>query len=114
MSSKRIYVCRAGGGEGDREEEEEEEEEEELLPDRSEPSLSLLLDLLAERDRRAGFFFFLLIFRTEALDPLAFGGSMIISSGSISFAFPFKILVSKLFISLTCNVRASIDDWQEY
>ena len=51
MSSKRIYVCRAGGGEGDREEEEEEEEEEELLPDRSEPSLSLLLDLLAERDR---------------------------------------------------------------
>ena len=113
MSSKRIYVCRAGGGEGEREEEEEEEEEE-LLPDRSEPSLSLLLDLLAERDRRAGFFFFLLIFRTEALDPLAFGGSMIISSGSISFAFPFKILVSKLFISLTCNVRASIDDWQEY
>jgi len=50
MSSKRIYVCRAGGGEGKREEEEEEEEEE-LLPDRSEPSLSLLLDLLAERDR---------------------------------------------------------------
>jgi len=49
MSSKRIYVCRAGGGEGEREEEEEEEEE--LLPDRSEPSLSLLLDLLAERDR---------------------------------------------------------------
>ena len=49
MSSKRIYVCRAGEEEGDREEEEEEEEE--LLPDRSEPSLSLLLDLLAERDR---------------------------------------------------------------
>src|ERR1051325_2359937 len=66
------------------------------------------------RDRRASFFFFLLIFRTEALDPLAFGGSIIISSGSISFAFPFKILVSKLFISLTCNIRASIDDWQEY
>ena len=112
MSSKRIYVCRAGGGEGEREEEEEEEEEE-LLPDRSEPSLSLLLDLLAERDRRAGFFF-LFIFGTAALDPLAFGGSIIISSGSISFAFPFKILVSRLFISLTCNVRASIDDWQEY
>jgi len=63
MSSKRIYVCRAGGGE---EERKEEEEEEELLPDRSEPSLSLLLDLLAERDWRAGFFFFLLIFGTEA------------------------------------------------
>ena len=91
-----------------------EEEEEELLPDRSEPSLSLLLDLLAERDRRAGFFFFLLIFGTEALDPPAFGGSSIMSSGSISFALPFKILVSRLFISLTCNVRASIDDWQEY
>src|ERR1044072_2155878 len=103
MSSKRIYVFRAGGGEGDREEEEEEEEEEELLPDRSEPLLLLLLDLLAERDRRAGFFFFLLIFRIKALDPLAFGGSIIISSGSISFAFPFKILVSKLFISLTCH-----------
>src|SRR6185437_10059050 len=116
MSSKRIYVCRAGGGEGERKEEEEEEEEE-LLPDRSEPSLSLLLDLLdllAERDRRAGFFFFLFIFGTVALDPLTFGGSIIISSRSISFAFPFRILVSRLFISLTCNVRASIDDWQEY
>ena len=49
ISSKRIYICRAGGGEGEREEEEEEEEEE-LLPDRSEPSLSLPLDLLAEHD----------------------------------------------------------------
>jgi hypothetical protein len=83
------------------------EEEEELLPDRSEPSLSLLLDLLAERDRRAGFFFLIIFFA-------AFGGSMIISSGSISFALPFKIVWSKLFISFTCNVRASIDDWQEY
>ena len=60
-----MYACRAGEGEGEREGEGEEEEEE-LLPDRSEPSLSLLLDLLAERDRRAGFFFFLLIFETEA------------------------------------------------
>src|SRR5207245_182885 len=77
------------------------------------PSLSLLLDLLAERDRRASFFF-LLIFETEALDPSAFGGSSIMSSGSISFALPFKIVVSRLLISLTCNVRASIDDWQEY
>ena len=111
MSSKRIYVCRAGGGEGEREEEEEEEEE--LLPDRSESSLSLLLDLLAERDRRAGFFFFLLVFVT-ALGPPAFGGSRIMSSGSISFALPFKIVVSRLLISLTCNVKASIDDWQEY
>jgi len=45
-----MYDCRAGEGEGEREGEGEEEEEE-LLPDRSEPSLSLLLDLLAERDR---------------------------------------------------------------
>jgi hypothetical protein len=45
-----MYACRAGEGEGEREGEGEEEEEE-LLPDRSEPSLSLLLDLLAERDR---------------------------------------------------------------
>ena len=42
---------RGGEGEGEREGEGEEEEEEELLPDRSELSLSLLLDLLAERDR---------------------------------------------------------------
>src|SRR6185437_6204593 len=104
MSSKRIYVCRAGGGEGEREEEEEEEEEE-LLPDRSEPSLSLLLDLLAERDRQASFFFFLLTFETEVLDPPAFKDSRIMSSGSISFALPFKIVVSRLLISLTCNVR---------
>ena len=108
-----MYACRAGEGEGEREGEGEEEEEE-LLPDRSEPSLSLLLDLLAERDRRAGFFFFLLIFETEALDPPTFGGSSIMSFRSISFAIPFKILVSRLLISLTCNVRASIDDWQEY
>ena len=40
-------VVREGEGE---QEGEGEEEEEELLPDRSEPSLSLLLDLLAERD----------------------------------------------------------------
>ena len=97
-------------GEAEGEREEEGEEEEELLPDRSEPSLSLLLDSLAERDRRAGFFFLLIFFETLA----AFGGSMIMSSGSISFALPFKIVWSKLFISLTCNVRASIDDWQEY
>ena len=45
-----MYACRAGEGEGEREGEGEEEEEE-LLPDRSEPSLSLLLDLLAECDR---------------------------------------------------------------
>ena len=45
-----MYACRAGEGEGEREGEGEEEEEE-LLPDRSEPSLSLLLDLLVERDR---------------------------------------------------------------
>ena len=45
-----MYACRAGEGEGEREGEGEEEEEE-LLPDRSEPSLSLLLDLLAERDQ---------------------------------------------------------------
>ena len=45
-----MYACRAGEGEGEREGEGEEEEEE-LLPDHSEPSLSLLLDLLAERDR---------------------------------------------------------------
>jgi len=45
-----MYACRAGEGEGEREGEGEEEEEE-LLPDRSEPSLSLLLDLLAEHDR---------------------------------------------------------------
>ena len=102
-----MYACRAGEGEGEREGEGEEEEEE-LLPDRSEPSLSLLLDLLAERDRRAGFFFFLLIFETETLDPPAFGGSSIMFSGSISFALPFK---SRLLISLTCNVRASINDW---
>ena len=43
-----MSVVRGRGGEW---EEEEEEEEEELLPNRSEPSLSLLLDLLAERDR---------------------------------------------------------------
>src|SRR5438132_8145260 len=108
-----MYACRAEEGEGEREGEGEEEEEE-LLPDRSEHSLSLLLDLLAECDRRAGFFFFLLIFETEALDPPAFGGSSIMSCGSISFALPFKIVVSRLLISLTCNVRASIDDWQEY
>src|SRR5205823_1627580 len=48
------------------------------------------------------------------LDPPAFGGSSIMSSGSISFALPFKIVVSRLLISLTCNVRASIDNWQEY
>ena len=106
-----MYACRAGKGDGEQEGEGEEEEEE-LLPDRSEPSLSLLLDLLAERNRRAGFF--LLIFETEALDPPAFGGSSIMSSGSISFALPFKIVVSRLLISLTCNVRASINDWQEY
>ena len=45
-----MYACRAGEGEG-KWEGEGEEEEEELLPDRSEPLLSLLLDLLAERDR---------------------------------------------------------------
>ena len=45
-----MYACHTGEGEGEREGEGEEEEEE-LLPDRSEPSLSLLLDLLAERDR---------------------------------------------------------------
>ena len=45
-----MYACRAGEGEGEREGEGEEEEEE-LLSDCSEPSLSLLLDLLAERDR---------------------------------------------------------------
>ena len=45
-----MYACRAGEGEGEREGEGEEEEEE-LLPDRLEPSLSLLLDLLVERDR---------------------------------------------------------------
>ena len=44
-----MYACRAGKGDGEQEGEGEEEEEE-LLPDRSEPSLSLLLDLLAERD----------------------------------------------------------------
>src|SRR5438132_14390523 len=103
-----MYACRTEEGEGEREGEGEEEEEE-LLPDRSEPSLSLLL-----ASQRAGFFFFLLIFETEALDPPAFGGSSIMSSGSISFALPFKIVVSRLLISLTCNVRASIDDWQEY
>src|SRR5207248_11352437 len=106
-----MYAYCAGEGEGEREGEGEKEEEE-LLPDRSEPSLSLLLDLLAKRDRRAGFF--LLIFEIEALNPPAFGGSSIMSSGSISFALPFKIVVSRLLISLTCNVRASIDDWQEY
>ena len=37
-------------GEGEREGEGEEEEEE-LLPNRLKPSLSLLLDLLAEHDR---------------------------------------------------------------
>ena len=87
-----MYACRVGEGEGEREGEGEEEEEE-LLPDRSEPSLSLLLDLLAERDRWAGFFFFLLIFETEALDPPAFESSSIMSSRSISFALPFKIVV---------------------
>ena len=45
-----MYAYCAGEGEGEREGEGEEEEEE-LLPDRSELSLSLLLDLLAERDR---------------------------------------------------------------
>ena len=95
---------REGEGEGKREGEEEEEEE--LLPDRSELSLSLL----AERDRRAGFFFFLIIF----FEPLAFGGSMIMSSGSIAFAFPFSIVLSKILISSTCNANASINDWQEY
>ena len=71
-----MYACRAGEGEEEWEGEGEEEKEE-LLPDRLELSLSLLLDLLAERDWRAGFFFFLLIFETEALDPPAFGGSSI-------------------------------------
>ena len=104
-----MYACHAGKGEREREEEGEEEEEE-LLPNRLEPLLSLLLDLLAECDQRAGFFFFLLIFETKALDPPTFEDSSIISSGSISFALPFKILVSRLFISLTCNVRASIND----
>src|SRR5947208_1885791 len=94
-----MYACRAGEGEGEREGESKEEEEE-LLPDRSEPSLSLLLDLLAERDRRAGFFF-LLIFETEALDPPAFEGSSIISSGSISF-----VLLSSLSSSSSDGVRA--------
>ena len=47
MSSKRIYVCRAGGGEGEREEEEEEEEEE-LLP-RSLGALALTSARLASR-----------------------------------------------------------------
>src|SRR5207248_636824 len=103
--------CREDEGEW---EEKGEEEEEELLPDRSELSLLLLLDLLTERDQRASFFFFLLIFETETLDPPAFEGSSIMSSRSISFALPFKIVVSRLLISLTCNVRASIDDWQEY
>src|SRR5881397_873355 len=100
-----MYACRAGEGEGEREGEGEEEEV--LLPNHSEPSLSLLLDLLAEHDRQASFFF-LLIFETEALDPPAFGGSSIMSSRSISFALPFKIVVSRLLISLTCNIRASI------
>ena len=94
-------------GEGEGEWEGEGEEEEELLPDRSEPSLSLLLDLLTERDRQAGFFFLLIFFD-------AFGGSMIISFRSISFALPFRIVLNKLFISFTCNVKASIDDYQEY
>ena len=84
-----MYACRAGEGEGEREGEGEEEEEE-LLPDRSEPSLSLLLDLLAERDWRAGFFFFLLIFGTEALDPPAFGGSSIMSSGPFLLLYPSR------------------------
>ena len=75
--------------EGKREEEGEKEEEEFLL-DHSEPLLSLLLDLLAERDRRTGFFFFLFIFETEALDPPAFGGSSIMSSGSISLLYPSR------------------------
>src|SRR5436189_5034597 len=108
-----MYTCHAGKGEEKREREGEEEEEE-LLPDRFEPLISLLLDLLAERDWRASFFFFLLIFETETLDPPAFGGSSIMSSRSISFALPFKIVVSRLLISLTCNIRASIDDWQKY
>jgi hypothetical protein len=103
-----MYVCRSGEGEGERSGEGEEEEEEELLPDRSEPSLSLLLDSLAERDRRAGFFFFLLIFDLDVV------GSIIISFGAISFALPFNMVSSRLLISLTCDVRASIDDWQEY
>jgi hypothetical protein len=55
MSSNRINICPVGDGEGERggegEGEGEEEEEEELLPDRSELSLSLLLDLLTERER---------------------------------------------------------------
>src|SRR5437868_4910273 len=59
-------------------------------------------------------FFIGLIFETEALDPSAFEDSSIMSFESISFALPFKILVNRLLISLTCNVRASIDDWQEY
>src|SRR5207247_7585732 len=80
LSSTRFPSRRSSDLEGEREGEGEEEEEE-LLPDRSEPSLSLLLDLLAERDRRAGFLFFLLIFETEALDPPAFGGSSIMSFG---------------------------------
>ena len=37
-------------GRGGERKEEEEAQEEELLPDDSEPSLSLLLDLLAERN----------------------------------------------------------------
>ena len=84
-----MYACRAGEGEGEREGEGEEEEEE-LLPDRLEPSLSLLLDLLAECDRRAGFFFFLLIFETEALDPPAFEGSSIMSSGPFLLLYPSR------------------------
>ena len=44
-----MYAYFAGKGEREREGEGEEEEEE-LLPDCSEPSLSLLLDLLVERD----------------------------------------------------------------
>ena len=34
--------------------------------------------------------------------------------GPFLLLYPFKIVVSRLLISLTCNVRASIDDWQEY
>ena len=104
---------REGEGEGEREEEGEEEEE--LLPDRSELSPSLLLDELAERERWAGFFF-LLIFVTLAGFFFLFifntfgGGSMIISSGSISFDLPFNIDLSKFLISSTCNARASIND----
>lgn len=105
-------------GEGEGERGGEGEEEEELLPDRSELSLSLLLDLLAERERWAGFFFLLVFDILDLgetfLDVFVFGGSIIRSSGSTSFALPFKIDLSKFLISSTCIAKASINDWQEY